>query len=56
MSVGQGLVYQSRVALISYAGNATVIAPLTEYNSIDALEDGLTSIKKTAETEVNLLA
>ncbi|KAH7704228.1 hypothetical protein AAVH_28584 [Aphelenchoides avenae] len=56
MTVGQGLVYQSRVALVTYAANATVVAPLTQYDSTNALIHDLGRIKNTSETEVNLLA
>ncbi|KAH7695975.1 von Willebrand factor [Aphelenchoides avenae] len=55
LTIGQGMKYQTRVGLVSYDAQATLIANLTTYSKFEELDDGLQSIKQSSNDEVNLL-
>ncbi|KAH7717623.1 Protein CLEC-64 [Aphelenchoides avenae] len=55
ITVGQGLKHQTRMALVSYASKAKVVAPLTQYTAFEELIAGLSGIEATNDAEVNLL-
>lgn len=50
VTVGQGLVHQTRVGIVTYAANASVYAPLSKYGNTNELYDALYGI---SQPEVN---
>lgn len=55
LTIGQGLVQTSRVALISYSANGRILANLTAYsNSLDLMKE-FYNVKPSSGKQVNLL-
>lgn len=56
VTVGQDLVQQTRIGIVTFDANATIVAPLTKYTSFGEVTSGLTTLTATRVDQVNLLA
>ncbi|KAH7714014.1 CLEC-61.1 protein [Aphelenchoides avenae] len=56
VNIGQELVQQTRIGIVTFNADATIVAPLTKYTSFTDVTSGLTTLNATRVDQVNLLA